>query len=291
MIGGGVGGKKNAAVFSPSNGSAKINLSSSSVPVPSVQYSAAVQLSKNQMMVTGGMDSKGHTVDFSHFYDMKKDQLTVVTTTNLPEARWGHSMALVKDSPFVVGGSSGSTSAELLKDVIYMDDKNNWETGVKSMKNARSHFAMQTIQDKLLVVSGQGRSGGLTKLCEYYDAGKNEWHSFTPIPMARVGLRAVAHKKRLFVTGGRNAPDAVTNRCDVFDPKTGVWEEIAPMNCYRAFHTFLEMDGQLVAMGGDANGNGGAQSGTVEVYDDAKDEWILTDFQTKEGHAVVAGLF
>lgn len=261
--------------------------------VSSGSYAAGVPYGKG-LLVCGGLGPKNQVLNKCQLlaFDKKSSELSVDLEVDMPGARWGHGLVSLKKNVFLIGGSDGKTSVDLRKDVHRFQTKKagfqEW-LKVKGMKSARAHFAVDKMEaeNKIMVASGQSKGGNLTKLCEFYDAGKDEWHSFTTVPEARAGLRGIFHKKRFFVIGGRTSSDSVTNRVDAFDPKTGQWEEMEPLNRPRAFHNILHIDDKLVVIGGDD------PHPTVEIYDDKKDVWTTTthSFDDCQTHAAVAALF
>ena len=71
---------------------------------------------------------------------------------------------------------------------------------------------------------------------------------------------------RIYVLGGEGSNSNPSTTVEAYDPSSNTWTNVAPMNVAREDLAAVTLNGNLYALGGDANG-------TVEAYDPTSNTW------------------
>ena len=95
---------------------------------------------------------------------------------------------------------------------------NSWSS---SINTPYCHFAMTTLNNKLVTAGGQDRSGKITNQILIMDAGQLK--SYTKIITARSFATAAGYQGMLIVTGGVDDKDKTLSSTELFDSNNGQW--------------------------------------------------------------------
>ena len=79
---------------------------------------------------------------------------------------------------------------------------------------------------------------------------------------------------KLYVSGGHNkirGDNSYMKTIECYDISTDTWTKVADMNKARAGHDLLVLNGSLLAVGGDEEGE------TIEEYNVARDTWTVKE--------------
>lgn len=140
---------------------------------------------------------------------------------------------------------------------------------------ARNSAAAAVIDGRIYVVGGRSaqaqpdgtlRQVNLATL-EVFDPARNTWTTRQPMPQARGGLAAAAHKGRLYVFGGEQwVPDQqVFADAWVYDPATDRWQALRPMPTARHGLGAATLGDRIHLVGGGLRVGGSAASDVHEV--------------------------
>jgi len=126
-----------------------------------------------------------------------------------------HKAVIFKGAIYMGGGSD--KEGPLFRVDVYHPDTNRWGTAIESPYKL---FGLTVLLDKLFMVGGRPRSGGVINKVFYLDRGN--WHSYTEMPTARSGCSAVSRHSLMFVIGGWNGERGVS-AVELYDNTTGQW--------------------------------------------------------------------
>jgi len=124
--------------------------------------------------------------------------------------------AVIYNGAIYMGGGSNK-DGPLFRVDVYYPDTNRWGTAIESPHKL---FGLSVLMDKLLMVGGRPRSGGVINKVVYLDHG--HWHSYTEMPTARSGCSAVSRHSMMIVIGGWNGERGVS-AVELYDNTTGQW--------------------------------------------------------------------
>lgn len=241
------------------------------------QSHSAIKIGENKVMVIGGLtgDNKRYSPT-CEIYDSETNSWSLAAEMNVGRMSMGAIM--LPNGKIMVFGGFGENErfsyGQPLADVEVFDPLENKWSLVEPMKTPKSITGIHPINDHEVLVYNQVEY-------EIYDYVLNEWTSHGEWPKFHNGMRSVQLEDRniLFSTG-----DFAT----IFDSRTKEWIAISPMNTERNEHTLTSIgDGLVLAIGGsrpltpEEKDNSSpfltsTQTSTCEVYDVAKDQWIMT---------------
>jgi len=140
---------------------------------------------------------------------------------------------------------------------------------------ARNSAASAVIDGRIYVVGGRSAQkqadGTLSQInvstLEVFDPVRNAWTTRKPMPQARGGLAAAAHRGRLYVFGGEQwVPDQkVFADSWVYDPAKDDWEALPPMPTARHGLGAATLNNRIHVFGGGLKTGGNAASDIHEV--------------------------
>ena len=95
---------------------------------------------------------------------------------------------------------------------------NSWSSSINS---PYSHFAMTTLNNKLVTAGGEDRSGKRTNQILIMDTGQLK--NYTKMITARSSVTAAGHQGMLIITGGKDDEGKMLSSTELFDSKIGQW--------------------------------------------------------------------
>jgi hypothetical protein len=218
---------------------------------------AAVRLADGSVLVAGGTSANPapFVTKSAEIYDPSTERWK--TTGHMLNARFGHSMTLLRDGCVLVAGgdSPGVDTAQTRTAEIYDPSTGTW-SATGPMNFARSFFSATLLADGRVLVAG-GRTepnGALTASAEVYDPATGRWTMTGSMGIARGGFGLAKESVRLangnvFVVG--DAPGASGASAEVYDPRSGSWSFVHSMFVERKDHATVELaDGRVLVAGG-----------------------------------------
>ncbi|KAF8793756.1 Beta-scruin like protein [Argiope bruennichi] len=206
------------------------------------------------LYVMGGCSSdikeKGQNVIFK--YDLSSKIWSVVTSTPIPlhDTR----MVATDEALYVLGGCNPLDDNPLpLKESYKFVFKNEEWLPLPLMNNARSLHAAVIFNNLILIIGGKDEENKILSSIEKYDASKNKWEEFTPLPEPRMAMGAVSCKDALWVAGGITSVGDNISLVDsiwCLETKKRKWFKSFKLPKPLAFATLLCDGEQLVCVGG-----------------------------------------
>jgi uncharacterized delta-60 repeat protein len=205
-------------------------------------------------------------------------------TTNSPmiTARYGHTVTLLPNGKLLAAGGCSTNfipSLNYLSTAELYDPANGTWTVTGSQAAPRAfHTATLLPSGKVLIVGGNGSSGGLLSSAELYDPASGTWTTTGALATAREYHTAtlLPNGKVLVVGGETNNQIILGNNslasAELYDPATGRWTATGALKYGRYQHTAtLLQNGKVLAFGGS-----GYYPTTAELYDPASGTWTTT---------------
>ncbi|XP_045171984.2 uncharacterized protein LOC123534018 [Mercenaria mercenaria] len=177
---------------------------------------------------------------------------------NLPEPRYGFTVARVGRKLYVIGGSSPAQTeagSRVTNSVLQMDciDK-KWQH-VAPMKEARMCHSACVLDDNIYVFGGLGADESPLASCECYCTSTNTWSTITPMSFPIYAGSAAGFGGRCYIAGGltRTADDVgprlrMTMVC--FDPKKRTWSVPGYLRMPLCHASLVSTQGRLLLCGG-----------------------------------------
>jgi N-acetylneuraminic acid mutarotase len=188
-------------------------------------------------------------------------------------ARGGGAGAELPGDVYVAGGWADTAFQTALADAERLRDSPgaSWRR-LPSMPTARGNPAGASLNGRFYVVGGYPPTGLAFDVVETYDPGRNAWSSVALLPDPRGAAGAAAAGDRLYVTGGDDGSSTAVPLASMvsFDPVSDRWQPEPPMPTARSLLKMVELNGDIYAIGGVADGPFLA---TVERYDPRQRTW------------------
>ncbi len=186
---------------------------------------------------------------------------------SMPTARTGHSVAVVNNKVYVIGGINGSGYLNTVEE--YNPATNSWATRA-AMPTRRAEAAAAVLDGKIYVMGGT--NGSVQHKTEIYDPATNSWVNTANLLTGRANLSAVAIGGKIYALGGTTNTAAVKTN-EEYDPATKKWTARAAMLTARMWFAAQGVGGKVHALGGYTGSTGIANT---EVYDPATNAWTAT---------------
>ena len=194
--------------------------------------------------------------------------ITWTTKTQIPQVRSGAGCAVINDTVYVIGGSSGGGSLHNTN-YVYDPVSNSWSTKA-SMPTARSNIGCAVVNGKIYAIGGfVGGAQTDTNLVEEYDPATDSWSSKAPMPTSRYAYAIAVVANKIYVIGGI-LPIVAT--VEEYDPALNSWSTKASMPTARMAPTCAVIRDTIFVFGGSTSVGSGATT-VHECYDPNTNNW------------------
>lgn len=194
--------------------------------------------------------------------------ITWTTKTPIPLVRSKAGCAVINDTVYVIGGSSGGGSLHNTN-YVYDPVSNSWSTKAP-MPTARSSLGCAVVNGKIYAIGGF--VGGVqtdTNLVEEYDPVTNSWSSKTPMPTSRYTFAIAVVANKIYAIGGILP---VRDIVEEYDPVANSWATKASMPTARMAPACAVIRDTIFVFGGSTSVGSGATT-VNECYDPNTDNW------------------
>ncbi|KAM4565040.1 LOW QUALITY PROTEIN: kelch-like protein 33 [Fundulus diaphanus] len=196
--------------------------------------------------------------------------------TEIPEpARFRHSVCLLDNKLYILGGRKYYGSLDILKSAVRLDlTQLKWEQ-LPDMQRSRDYFAAVCLDARVFVLVGNYDNSRCLDDVEYYSPVDYIWRLDHPLETAISGHAAAVLNGHIYISGGCDADDHCRSSMWAYHPSRGCFPR-APMSvgAGRAGHVMLPMGNRLVVAGGlHPLWMGVGDQLLCEVYDPACDSW------------------
>lgn len=258
----------------------KPNCTLPSLPFP-VWGSSAFFTRDHLPLVCGGHHNESRGVFYSptscfQFKDRAWQNFSAKLTR---EEGWTHSVVLPSGT-FILGGRNDSKSSEFLP----VGQTLAWREGPKIPGPGAIYACTVAISDTRFAVIG----GELKNRSLVFDTSSWRWTSFTlSSPIMASSPDCLLRNGQILITGGRlpdRSPSASTWK---IDPSTWEVTQAADLVQGRFKHRMAELDGRVVVVGGQTNGQ---NFDSIEELDEVSGTWKNTGVNLKtarNGHSLL----
>ncbi|MBF0104807.1 MAG: hypothetical protein HQM16_05725 [Deltaproteobacteria bacterium] len=226
-------------------------------------------------------DSDGY-VSETYSAALKVDCWVAMSSTNAPQARYGHGYVWTGDSMCVWGGYGSNSS--LNTGACYVPSSDSWSTiSTTNAPEARTYPAIVWTGDKMCVWGGYSNNNfRYVNTGGCYDPDHDSWSAITTTnaPEARSHPTAIWTGDKMCVWGGRRGGDyydTVLNTGACYTPGTDSWSPITTTNApeARSYHTAIWTGDKMCVWGGAAQ-HDASTINTGGCYDPDHDSWSTT---------------
>jgi N-acetylneuraminic acid mutarotase len=230
----------------------------------------------SEMIVWGGGRANDLLVTYLNTggkYNPSTDTWAATSTTNVAEARYGHTAVWTGSEMLVWGGTTSSGNVNT--GGIYDPGVNLWAAiNSANAPTARAgHTAVWTGTEMIVWGNSGDTSGGR------YNRGTNSWTATSMVnaPEARAGHTAVWTGTKMIVWGGENQNSDLLNTGGRYDPFSNRWTDTdtASAPTARIFHTAVWTGTEMIVWGGTADTFGPADTAGGR-YNPNMDSWVPT---------------
>jgi len=240
-------------------------------------------LIKDQMLVPKVSKRRATTILLLFCFGLSTLSLPLVSATEdswttmepMPTARSNHSVAVVGEKIYAIGGGDSSW---LNCTEEYNTSTDTW-TIKAAMPTKRSGLSAAVYQEKIYVIGGWGPSPtiGITGKNEVYDPASNTWETKTPMPTARTDVLANQVNGKIYVMAGKNFTEhawpVLCNQTEIYDPLTDSWTTGAAMPDFQGIGPEIASKSENVASAVLDNKVYVIVGKTLHIYDTEADVW------------------
>jgi len=229
---------------------------------------AATLLGDGKVLVTGGDSGNDFSTPLAtaEIFDISTGMFT--PTSNMVNARAGHTATLLANGKVLVAGGSSGDAAELF------DPATGEFTATGSMETSRTNATATLLKNgDVLVTGGDDASGNPVATAELFDPTTGMFTPTGSMSVARAWHTAtLLASGEVLVTGGRSLSGGnttTTATAELFDPATGAFVLTGSVESPRERHTATKRtDGKVLVTGG-LSGTGYLYLSTAELFDPA----------------------
>jgi len=216
----------------------------------------------SEMIVWGGFDDSGNSLNDGGRYNPSVDSWTAVSTTNAPVGRRGHT-AVWTGREMIVWGGIDATGKWLNDGGRYDPATNTWTVVTTNGAPAgRSGLRAVWTGSKMIIWGGEDGSNIFTDI-RLYDPAADSWTMGTSAgaPVGRVYHSAVWTGSEMIVWGGADASVNSMNDGGRYNPSGNSWSTItlvgAPVG--RWLHTAVWTGTEMIVWGGISHSGSSSQ--------------------------------
>ncbi len=269
--------------------------SSECAPLPTLRGGCAGAVINGRLYVLGGGLSAKRPVDTVESYDPVTNQWQ--KHRPMPRPRNNVVAAVLDGKIYVVAGlvdpSEGAAEQPPENEPsarvdVYDPATDTWSSAA-SLPEARVKPGLCAVNGRLYALGGRHEDTNTSSVVEY-DPASDTWTHVADLPLAVRHAPAAQAGGMIYLTGGWSPNDAkgdIHAKVWRFDPSTQQIEEVAPMPEPRVAHSLVEIDGQLLALGGVTADKSFLK--TIGLYDPAIDRWTTLEHEMDPRGIFAAG--
>ncbi len=202
--------------------------------------------------------------------------VTWTQKADMPTPRYGHSVAVVNDKIYVIGGTTSETAflnGKPLSAVEVYDPATDTWTRKADLPEPKGYlYGSHPVVDGKIYILGGGKTA--VSRVDVYDPATDTWSRAADMPTARMLYARVAWNEKIYTFGGLTgtlgSSSPTVNVTEVYDPQTDSWSQAAPMPTGVWEHSACVVDDKIYVIGGATNIN---SLQIFQVYDPLTDTW------------------
>jgi N-acetylneuraminic acid mutarotase len=196
--------------------------------------------------------------------------------SDMPTPRFGHSVAVVNDKIYVIGGTATETAFANGKPIAAVEEydpaTDTW-TRKSDMPEPRGYiYGSHPVVDGKIYIIGGGKTA--VSRVDVYDPATDTWSRAADMPTARMLYARVAWNGKIYTFGGMTgtlgSSSPTVNVTEVYDPQTDSWSQVTPMPTGVWEHSACVVNDKIYVIGGATNIN---SLQIFQVYDARTDTW------------------
>jgi glucose/arabinose dehydrogenase len=178
--------------------------------------------------------------------------------------------------------------------VIYNPLNDSWSLGAPLMRNGTplnlGSVSSGVINNRLYIAGGISGNTSVNYTFVYYPEN-NTWQELASMPFGRNHAAGIGYNGKFYVFSGRtgpNVPSVGSPLSQVYDPLTNTWNySIAAIPTPRGgMGTAVELNGELIVIGGEGNGPFNGTFNNVEAYNPLTNIWRSLPNMTTARHGI-----
>lgn len=258
------------------------------------EYAASAVLG-GKLYVVGGQLTLGCTTpcpatDIMEVYDPATN--TWSAANSMPTARMGLVAVAYNGKLYAIGGRTDGSSTSAVGTVEEYDPGTGFWTARTAMPTPRYFAAGAATTSPLgtvIVVAGGEALTSVLDTVEAFNPVSRAWGTLAPLPTPRGQLAmAAATNGRLYAVGGYGGLlSQWVGTVEEYDPLLGTWSLRSPMPTPRAHLTLAQVNGQLLAAGGE---NVSRSLDVLESYNPTANVWSSKTASTQAFTRATAGV-
>ncbi len=225
-------------------------------------YSQSVLLQNGKVLVVGGGNSSGSSLNSAELYDPGTGTFT--STGSMTYARYDFQATLLTNGKVLITGGYGSSGYPVTAE-LYDPGLGTFST-TGSMSIGRQGSTATLLQNGKVLITGGWNGSTRHSSAELYDPGTGTFTATGNMNSARY-LHAAAllqNGKVLVVNGAFSGGSSVTTSADLYDPNTGTFTATGNTSIGRTLATAtLLFNGKVLIAGG----SNGTPFSSAELYD------------------------
>jgi len=170
-----------------------------------------------------------------HVFDTDNNNWSIAGLIPVDRRRGGGGAVVRNDKIYLLGGNTMGHSGGAVGWFDEYDPTTGAWTTLPSAPNARDHFQVVIVDDKLFATAGRQSDfpntfGKTVAATDVYDFQTQQWTSAAPLPTPRAGAISVAIGHEIIVAGGEAAGQtSAFDVVEVLDVNTNTWSSLQPM--------------------------------------------------------------
>lgn len=259
------------------------------------EYAASAVLG-GKLYVVGGQLTLGCTTpcpatDIAEVYDTATN--TWSAANPMPTSRMGLVAVAYNGKLYAIGGSTDGFGTSAVGTVEEYDPATGFWTTRTPMPTPRHFAAAATtsspVGNLIVVAGGEASDGSRLSTVESYNPATNAWvgRSALPAPRSQLAMATGANGRLYAVGGHAGLTIQWTSEVAEYDPLADTWAQRAPMPTPRAHLAVAQINGQLLAAGGE---NVSRSLDVLESYNPTANVWSSKTASTQAFTRATAGV-
>jgi hypothetical protein len=232
------------------------------------------------------------------------EDVNLTFTNQLPEPRYGITLATAGNKLFIAGGYASYTGINNPANFSSRVDIYNVTTGqwtITHLSEPRAVDAVAVLGNKIFFAGGWN-GNRLSATVDIYDVSANTW-SITQLSQGRKGTAGGVIDNKVFFAGGRiyiptdssNSTQQLPDVVDIYDAATNSWSTASVSEgryCINDLEkiTVTVVGDKIFFSGGSCNTIQDCSSNRIDIYDAVTNTWSYENYMAQNGGSLFSGI-